>query len=56
MAELTASGCPKGEGQGWPESQASLQIDAAATEKGRFRMKINFLVEKAHASESYRFS
>ena len=30
---------PKGEGQGWSESQASLQIDAATAEKGRFRMK-----------------
>jgi len=39
IAKWTASGCPKGEGQGWPESHASVQIDAEIGEKGRFRMK-----------------
>jgi hypothetical protein len=31
--------CPKGKGLECPESQASLRIDAATAEKGRFRMK-----------------
>jgi len=38
-AELDSLVCPKGEGHGWPESQASVKIG----EKGRFRMKTNYL-------------
>jgi hypothetical protein len=41
IAQWTASGCPKGEGQGWPESHASVRIDAEIGETGRFRMKTN---------------
>jgi hypothetical protein len=38
-AELDTSCCPKGEGQGWPESQANLKIDPATAEKSCFKME-----------------